>query len=266
MNKFTHVEASNYWRSIHGHTESDLKAVCFPDRSHVFNRFFDRIQKFAVRRCLESLGVSLRDKTLLDLGCGRGRWLEFYAAQGAKVTGIDISNDAIEMCRKKDFNVYQGNIDELRFADDSFDFVNSVTVIQHVVPEDQGKAIEEVQRVLKPGGYAILLENTSNDRSSHVWGMALSKWISLHTESRLIFAENHYFVPLFRFVWAFPGVNGRKALRNSVELVMLPASYVSEYLLMKARFGKHGGFGLQHLMIFQKLAEKEVTNFSNSLE
>ncbi len=232
-----------------------MKAVCFPDRSVSFNQFFDRIQKFALKRCLKSLRVSLRDKMLLDLGSGRGRWLEFYAALGARVTGIDISTVAVETCRKRGFNVHQGSIDKLHFEDNSFDFVNSVTVIQHLVPTDQEKAIREVQRVLKPGGYAILLENTSDDRSSHVWGMPVPKWSLLFSGGRLIFAENHYFIPLFRLVWSISMLSGKTALRNPLEIIMLPGAYIIEYALMKIKFAKRGGVGLQHLMVFERLAE-----------
>jgi ubiquinone/menaquinone biosynthesis C-methylase UbiE len=255
MRKLTQDESLSYWKSIHSQTKSNLKAVCFPDRSHSFNRFFDRIQKFAVKRCLRRLGISLKGKTLLDLGCGRGRWLDFYAAQGARVTGIDISSDANEICRKMNFNVYQGSIDELCFADGSFDFVNSVTVIQHVLPKNQERATKEVQRVLKPGGFVLLLENTSQDSSWHVWGMAVPKWTALFNECQRIFAENHYFVPLFRLLWNIPVVKSKAAIRNSLEIIMLPGSYILEYLLMRKSFGKLGTAGLQHVMVFEKRAE-----------
>jgi len=70
----------------------------------------------------------------------------------SEVVVIDISADAAKICQGKGFVVCQGNIAALPFADCSFDVVSSITVIQHVVPEDQEAAIRELQRVLKPGG------------------------------------------------------------------------------------------------------------------
>jgi len=252
MKKLTQTEASQYWRSVHGAAVADLAAVCFPDRTHAFNRFFDRIQRHAVRRCLTHLGIALEHRRVLDWGCGRGRWLGFFAARQATAVGVDLSSDAAKICRGKGFVVCQGSIAALPFADCSFDIVSSITVIQHVVPEDQEAAIRELQRVLKPGGHAVLIENTSEDPSGHVWGMPVSRWRALFSRSQLVFAENHYFVPLFRLLWGVRLVTRSRAALNSAEFLALPFAYALEVALMTLRSRRTGTLGLQHVMVFKK--------------
>jgi SAM-dependent methyltransferase len=253
VSKLTRTAASRYWRTVHDETAADLPAVCFPDRSPAFNRFFHRMQTHALQACLRRLAVPLAGARLLDLGCGRGRWLEFYTARGADAVGLDIARAAAEACRHKGLRACQGSVTALPFADASFDIVSSVTVLQHVVPEDQGPAIREVERVLKPGGHAILLENTSDDPSSHVWGMSVSRWTALFTGSRMRFAENHYFIPLFRLLW-------RRSIRTAtlkrLETLLLPLAYALEYGLMALRAGQAGAAGLQHVMAFAKGAPR----------
>jgi SAM-dependent methyltransferase len=196
-----------------------------------------------MQRCLAHLRIALAGRRLLDLGCGRGRWLEFFAARGATVAGIDISGDAARLCGGKRLAVCQGSIVALPFADDSVEVVSSITVIQHIVPNDQEAAIREVERVLKPGGYAILLENTSEDSSWHVWGMPVWRWVSLFDRSRLILLENHYYVPLFRLLWRIRLVAGRRGVRNALEFLALPLAYALEFSLMTLRSRRSGSAG-----------------------
>jgi len=100
-------------------------------------------------------------KKVLDVGCGNGYVLEKYAQEGAEVFGIDITHTAIDLCWKRfSFSNSKGNFQEanaeaLPFESNFFDCVSSMGVLHHT-PETQ-KAINEVFRVLKPGGRVILM-------------------------------------------------------------------------------------------------------------
>ncbi len=84
---------------------------------------------------------------ILDAGCGEGVLVEKYAAQGWDITGVD-KNYASEF-------VQEGSITEMPFADDRFDTLLCLDVLEHLYYNDQNKALPELHRVLKPGGTAI---------------------------------------------------------------------------------------------------------------
>jgi ubiquinone/menaquinone biosynthesis C-methylase UbiE len=98
---------------------------------------------------------------VLEVGCGLGTDGAQFAEAGADYTGVDLTNAAVELARKR-FELFglQGTFrtadaENLDFADDSFDLVYSHGVLHHT-PET-GKAIQEIHRVLRPGGRAIVM-------------------------------------------------------------------------------------------------------------
>jgi ubiquinone/menaquinone biosynthesis C-methylase UbiE len=108
-------------------------------------------------------------KTVLDYGCGLGDNSVLIASRGAKVVGVDISPELIELAEKRleqhnlkdlaDFRV--GSAHELPLEDESVDVVFGMAILHHL---DLKLASEEVFRVLKKGGRAIFLEPVRNSK------------------------------------------------------------------------------------------------------
>ena len=98
---------------------------------------------------------------VLEIGCGMGTDGAQFARAGADYTGIDLTNAAVELARKRfaaselkgDFLVSDG--ENLDFANDSFDLVYSHGVLHHT--PDIEAAVREIHRVLKPGGRAMVM-------------------------------------------------------------------------------------------------------------
>ncbi|HEX3954237.1 MAG TPA: class I SAM-dependent methyltransferase [Stellaceae bacterium] len=94
----------------------------------------------------------------LDLGCGVGRHALHLAAEGFTVEAIDGSaagvaeTQAAAQSHGLALSVRQGAIDELPFADQSFDYVLSWNVIYHGTLGDAARRLAAIWRILKPGG------------------------------------------------------------------------------------------------------------------
>jgi ubiquinone/menaquinone biosynthesis C-methylase UbiE len=109
------------------------------------------------------VGDDLRGKWVLEIGPRRGRMCAWFAEQGAKVVGGDLHlhylTEAAAESRKNGsgaFSVAQLNGEVLPFPDGSFDVVFTKSVF---VFFNRPKALREMLRVLKPGGYVWLVEN-----------------------------------------------------------------------------------------------------------
>ncbi|SFF72535.1 bifunctional 2-polyprenyl-6-hydroxyphenol methylase/3-demethylubiquinol 3-O-methyltransferase UbiG [Roseobacter denitrificans] len=100
--------------------------------------------------------IDWRDKRVLDLGCAGGFMAEALCERGAIVTGIDPAAQAIDAAREHaeldghDIRYDVGKGETLPYADDSFDAVVCVDVLEHV--EDLDLVLSEVARTLVPGG------------------------------------------------------------------------------------------------------------------
>ncbi|MFK5883644.1 MAG: class I SAM-dependent methyltransferase [Candidatus Izemoplasma sp.] len=97
------------------------------------------------------------NKTILDVGCATGVHTRLFANEDNIVTGIDISKEMITEAKKRridDISFLQMDATKMDFPDNSFDIVFSVTMIEFVT--DKKKLINELFRVLKPGGYLFI--------------------------------------------------------------------------------------------------------------
>ena len=92
---------------------------------------------------------------ILDAGCGTGGLLKRLANR--KAWGIEIASEGIRLCRRRGLNnVLQASTTALPFRSQSFDIVLSIDVLVHEwVPDDVG-ALQEIDRVLVPGGFVLL--------------------------------------------------------------------------------------------------------------
>lgn len=96
----------------------------------------------------------LKDKWVLDIGCGSGRFAEIALKAGANVVALDYSS-SVDACYQnlshfENFYVIQADIYELPFKEDSFDFVYSLGVLQHTPNVE--KAFKSIPIVLKING------------------------------------------------------------------------------------------------------------------
>ncbi len=101
---------------------------------------------------------------ILDVGCGNGAFMKFLEQSGyANVYGVEPSEDLLRQIHEKDRSlgerVKKGFSTEVPFEDNSFDCIYFFNVLHHLRnTDDYCLTMKEVDRCLKPGGIAVLLE------------------------------------------------------------------------------------------------------------
>jgi len=92
---------------------------------------------------------------IIDLGCGTG-FNMIYLKKYGNVFGIDSSNYAIKICKKRHLNVKKASIEKLPFKNNYFDIATCFDVIYHKNVKDDLKALKEINRVLNKNGFLLI--------------------------------------------------------------------------------------------------------------
>ncbi len=123
----------------------------------IMNDVEDKHWWFVGRRAIleEFMRMIIRNpkSKILDVGCGTGANLGMLKQFG-EAEGVDVSDDALEFCRKKGLKVHKGLAEKLPFADESFDVVTALDVVEHL--DDDVSGLKEMHRVLKTGGQTLI--------------------------------------------------------------------------------------------------------------
>ncbi|HYV03312.1 MAG TPA: class I SAM-dependent methyltransferase [Blastocatellia bacterium] len=153
-----------------------------------------------------------RDCEVLEVGCGLGTDAVNFARHGARYTGVDLTETSIDLVRRR-FQLEElpatlrtADAENLPFDDESFDLVYSHGVLHHT-PDTQ-RAINEVHRVLKPGGTAMVMLYHKNSFNYYVniltirrvgarllrfkWGPAFIHLLTGEDKDRLIQIQQFY--------------------------------------------------------------------------
>ncbi len=96
---------------------------------------------------------------MLEVGCGTGEFAAriVSALPDAEVSAIDQSERFVEMTASRGISVRRADVQDLPFADDSFDVVAAMWMLYHVPDVQRGLA--EIARVLRPGGIFVAVTN-----------------------------------------------------------------------------------------------------------
>ncbi len=133
----------------HAYNTSPVEAVVRTVAYHLRDRFSDG---------------QLKDLHFLEMGCGAGPTMIWLAEKGVKVSGIDISTNALDLAREN-FNrsglndrlmsLSEASVTDVPFKDESFDGIVEACVFQHLDKKERAAAFAEVRRLLKPGGIFV---------------------------------------------------------------------------------------------------------------
>ena len=160
---------------------------------------------------------------LLDIGCGRGIFLNEAKRKGYKVWGIDFDKDNIKIAKERYGleNVYVMSVEKLsnKFLQEKFDIISFFEVLEHL--DNLSQFIEQIKKILKPKGY-IVLSVPNRDRT-------------LDTLGEYDYPPNHLTKWNKNCLTSFLERSGFEVVKSVVK--KLDAEDVSLYLKSKIRFG-----------------------------
>jgi ubiquinone/menaquinone biosynthesis C-methylase UbiE/uncharacterized protein YbaR (Trm112 family) len=157
-------DIQEFWKELYhaaysGHEQIDANTN-LPKQLDGLKELFSARRHLAV---VEMPIEHLKDKEVLEIGSGAGAHSALFCKAGAKMTALDLTLDRVVSTRNKlslidevqSSYVVQGDAEHLPFEDNYFDIVYSNGVLHHT--PDTLRTIQEVYRVLKPGGRAIIM-------------------------------------------------------------------------------------------------------------
>jgi SAM-dependent methyltransferase len=105
-----------------------------------------------------------RQRSILDFGCGVGNSISHLKESfpDATLYGADLSGESVKLAH--DSHAHEATFDVIEngripFPDDSFDVVMAACVFHHIPLNERGHWIDEIRRVLKPGGHMFVFEH-----------------------------------------------------------------------------------------------------------
>jgi SAM-dependent methyltransferase len=114
-------------------------------------------------------------RSVLEVGCGEGELAQRMTAElAADVVAIDQSERMVELARARGVDARVGDVQELPFADASFDVAVAAWMLYHVPDLDRG--IGELERVLRPGGRLVATTNASDHLQEMLESAGVDDW------------------------------------------------------------------------------------------
>ncbi|MCX5981209.1 MAG: methyltransferase domain-containing protein [Nostocales cyanobacterium LacPavin_0920_SED1_MAG_38_18] len=163
-------------------------ATIFRDLSYRYQWLYDGISRLAAvtvggeprfrQLALQNLNLQ-SDTQILDLCCGSGQVTRFLVNFSENVTGLDASPLSIKRCQKNVPNAtyIKAFAENMPFADNLFDVVHTSAALHEMQPEQLRKIIQEVYRVLKPGGVFTLVDFHPPTNPIFWTGLAIFFWL-----------------------------------------------------------------------------------------
>lgn len=192
------------------------------------------------------LGERARGKKIIDLGCGEGILVEKFRKQGFDITGIDMNY--------RSRYVRKGDITRLKESNSSHDVVLCLDVVEHLPFEQQKQAFDEIRRILKPDGIALvtlpnlahlasrvsmlltgkLIRTSSIER--HMGDRPIGEFLKLIKQSNLVIEKRKGIFPTLPFISLVTCLFPSKALplhRIENRLFAYPNWCIFNILLLK---------------------------------
>lgn len=188
-----------------------------------------QLSRNRLERCVGGDLTVLAGKTVLEAGCGSGRFTEVMLGAGARVVAFDLS-EAVEATsenigERSDFFCLQADVRNAPLHPESFDFVVCLGVIQHTPSPEE--TIRALARFVGPGGALVIdhyaPHDTKNEQSHRTPVRRFVRQIAIHLPSALSFvwirSICRVMIPMHRFLRPPDRFRGQSRLRRMLRRV-----------------------------------------------
>ena len=163
-------------------------ATILRDLSYKYQWLYDGISGLAAlsvggegrfrQLALEGLAIS-RDTKILDLCCGSAQGTKYLVKYSDNVTGLDASPLSLERARRNvpSAKYVEAFAEEMPFGDNEFDLVHTSAALHEMTPIQLRQILEEVYRVLKPGGIFTFIDFHRPTNPLFVPGLTVFMWL-----------------------------------------------------------------------------------------
>lgn len=147
----------------------------------------------------EFIGLDKKVGFAIEFGCGYGRMLPILSEIALSVCGIErdveLSDIATDLSQSV---IYNGKPWLTSFASESRDLALTFTFLQHLSEQECVLVVEEIQRLLKPGGVAIAVEETGDVFDDTTTGRTVGRYNELFHQCELVQFEPRKLEPVSR--------------------------------------------------------------------
>jgi 2-polyprenyl-3-methyl-5-hydroxy-6-metoxy-1,4-benzoquinol methylase len=161
--------ASEYWEDRFS-SGFDLTKVGYLGFSESYIKIVYKAKIIVLKKFLAANEIEIKNKTVCDIGCGTGYYVNFYSNEGAKhITGIDITQTSINYLKSQypKYDFVRGDISSQKILFDSknkFDIVNVFDVLYHIVNDTKfEQAIQNICELTKHNGFIFFTDDMKSD-------------------------------------------------------------------------------------------------------
>ena len=143
--------------------QPNLKGAGYGTQDEIYNKYLYSLKASALDKILNKHSIIIKEKSILDVGCGPGFFVDYYNKKGAKkITGIDITKVSISMLKEKyptyNFQVADIGDPNLHCFKETFDIINVFDVLYHITDDERFEtAISNISR-LCAGGHVLITD------------------------------------------------------------------------------------------------------------
>jgi len=208
----------NYRRQLYNHP-SYFKGTDDMYGLFINNQKAKKIAKIRIKEILKHVGER---SSLLELGCAYGHLLEEAKRKGfKKVLGIEVSKNAIDICRKKGIDVIQADINRLKDLKISsfYSVIAAYSIIEHL--ENPYAFFKNIKKVMEPDGILIFRVPETDLKTGPRLSFLDHFWHFTKFSIRKILSDNNFKIKEIFPSGKFKGIRHKGTVR-SITIVATP--------------------------------------------